>query len=95
MKTVDETYSGQILFENHEEVYLNVSHLSCNYVVSEPTGFINRAIPDAFLNKYNVKVGGQQEEPKGTSAAAMLKERNAQLGIEQADNAPIIKDGNE
>lgn len=72
-----------------------MSHLSCNYVVSEPTGFINRAIPDAFLNKYNVKVGGQQEEPKGTSAAAMLKERNAQLGIEQADNAPIIKDGNE
>jgi hypothetical protein len=93
LKSIDETYLGQILSDNREEVYLNVSHLSCNYVMSEPNGFINRAIPEAFLNKYNVK-SGPQEESKGTSAAAMLKERDAQLGVAQ-DVAPIIKDGNE
>lgn len=93
LKSVDETYLGQILSDNSEQVYLNVSHLSCNFVLSEPTGFTNRAVPDSFLNKYSVK-DSQPQEAKGTSAAAMLKERDAQLGIAQ-DEAPIVRDGNE
>lgn len=75
---------------------MNVSHLSCNFVISEPTGFINRAIPESFLAKYNLNAKAPQEaSSSGTSAAAMLRERDAQLGLAPQDVAPIVNDGNE
>ena len=62
LKNMDENYIGQILPDNSEqlneksgEVYLTISQLSCTYAQSKPNGFINKAIPDSYLNKYNLK----------------------------------------
>lgn len=46
----DENYSQEVI--EHNEVFLTISYIDCQYVWSQPDGTTNLAIAPKFLNKY-------------------------------------------
>jgi len=75
-ETKDESYLNCIEYNG---VLLSTSYLSCTYVMSQPTGYNNLSVSEAFQNKYN-------HNPKltvdtGKSARAMLEEKDRQMNI--------------
>lgn len=46
----DENYAPDII--DHEELFLSISYVNCDYVWSRPTGKGNAAISDKYLSKY-------------------------------------------
>jgi len=81
----DESYINMV---ENEGVLLSLSYLNCEYVMSQPNLKTNLAVAESFLNKYT-RVG---PSTGGTSAAAMIREREEQMQQQAVGGKSSFKD---
>lgn len=74
----NESYLDTVI--EKDNVTLSIGYVECEYVWSQPTGESNASLSEKYLTKYQANtLANAQSESK--SAAAMLRERDEQMGI--------------
>lgn len=83
----NENYLSEMF--DKDEVFLTISYVECEYVWSKPTGEHNASLSEKYLNKYVTASVSQaiNNQTESKSAAAMLRERDEQLGNKGGDDS--------